>query len=208
MRVNVVFFRYFKEGEREFLARTWDADPAVEEKAPVSKQPKKTKAPWNGQDFYVSFGENQNRNWDDAVKYGYIGAGGGTWYSKTLQQLFVGARVFALIPKTGYVGVGIVTQTVRPALEFEVEVDGGSRRLVELDLKGDPTRGGETDPERQEQAVGVRWIKTLPREEAIWEKGMFANQNTVVRLRDTFTLERLIEIFGLDDENDEGAREA
>jgi hypothetical protein len=36
--------------------------------------------------------------------------------------------------------------------------------------------------------------------EAIWQKGMFANQNTVVRLRDPFTLERLMEAFGLDNE--------
>jgi hypothetical protein len=46
--------------------------------------------------------------------------------------------------------------------------------------------------------VRVEWVKTLPREQAIWEKGMFANQNTGVRLRDQFTLERLIERFGLD----------
>lgn len=44
--------------------------------------------------------------------------------------------------------------------------------------------------------------KTLPKEKAIWEKGMFANQNTVVRLRDSFTLERLVEAFALDEQED------
>lgn len=198
--INVVFFQYFTQGEKEFLARTWDADPAVEESSPA-KQAKKPKAPWNGQDFYVAFGEGPHRNWDDAVKYGYISGGGGTWYSKTLQQLFVGARVFAMIPKTGYVGVGTVAKTVRPAKDFEVEVDGQSKRLFDLDLRADPTRGGEPDEEKQENVVGVRWIKTVPRDKAFWEKGMFANQNTVVRLRDSFTLERLADFFDLEDED-------
>ena len=47
--------------------------------------------------------------------------------------------------------------------------------------------------------VRIDWIKTLPREQAIREKGMFANQNTVVRLRDPFTLQRLTEVLGLDE---------
>ncbi len=66
--------------------------------------------PWNGQDFYVAFGEGPHRNWDDAVRYGFVSGGGGSWYSKTLQQLFVGAHIFAFIPKTGYVGVGTMTK--------------------------------------------------------------------------------------------------
>ena len=199
--INVVFFQYFKEGDREFLARTWDADPAVEEKAPTRTQPKRPKAPWNGQDFYVSFGDDEHRSWDDAVKYGFVGAGGGTWYSKTLQQLFVGARVFAMIPKEGYVGVGTVTQTARPAKDFEIEIDGEKQRFFDLDLQADPSHSDDGDEDKLEHVAGIRWIKTLPREQAFWEKGMFANQNTVVRLRDPFTLERLTERFGLDDDD-------
>lgn len=43
------------------------------------------------------------------------------------------------------------------------------------------------------------WENTLPREEAVWEAGMFANQNTACRLRNRITPERLYERFGLDD---------
>jgi hypothetical protein len=32
-----------------------------------------------------------------------------------------------------------------------------------------------------------------------WEKGMFANQNVVAKLRQPFTLQRLAEVFKLDD---------
>jgi hypothetical protein len=49
--------------------------------------------------------------------------------------------------------------------------------------------------------VLVDWMKTLPREQAIWEPGMFANQNTACKLRNQFTIERLTERFGLDGES-------
>jgi hypothetical protein len=42
------------------------------------------------------------------MKYGFISAGGGEWFSRTLKNLPLGARVFASIPKCGYVGVGTV----------------------------------------------------------------------------------------------------
>jgi len=38
-------------------------------------------------------------------RYGYISSGGGKKYTSPLNQLFVGCRVFAYIPGTGYVGV-------------------------------------------------------------------------------------------------------
>lgn len=57
--------------------------------------------------------------------------------------------------------------------------------------------GSSSDPDLSEYVVRVEWLKTLAVDEAIWEKGMFANQNTVCRLRNKFTLERLIDRFGL-----------
>ena len=44
----------------------------------------------------------------------------------------------------------------------------------------------------------VDWIKTKSIENAVWEKGMFANQNSACKLRNKFTVERLTEIFGLE----------
>lgn len=55
------------------------------------------------------------------------------------------------------------------------------------------------DPKRSEYLVRVDWQQTLSRERAIWEKGMFANQNTACRLRNKFTLDTLTERFGLTD---------
>jgi len=54
------------------------------------------------------------------------------------------------------------------------------------------------DPELSEYLVRVRWIDSRDRTQAIWEKGMFANQNVVAKLCQPFTLQRLSEILDLD----------
>ena len=55
------------------------------------------------------------------------------------------------------------------------------------------------DPERAERVVAVKWLATVPRTKAIWEKGMFANQNTACALRSAFTRERVLAALGLDE---------
>jgi hypothetical protein len=48
-----------------------------------------------------------------------------------------------------------------------------------------------------EWVVPVRWFTAVPAEQAYWEKGMFANQNSACKLRQEFTLERLAQHFKL-----------
>lgn len=105
------FFRYFVDGDRQYLARTWLVEDA-RTGTDTSKKSGGRKESWNGHDWYVSFGEESgSRSWDDARKYGFVSAGGGVWYSRTLRSLPVGARVFVCIPGSGlgYVGVSTVT---------------------------------------------------------------------------------------------------
>ncbi len=102
--LNAVFFRYFKDGEREYLTRTWLVDPREAEAKASGTRKQKGREPWNGRDFYVSLGDGRHRTWEDCEKYGFISGGGGKWYSQTLDLLFPGARVFVNIPGTGYVG--------------------------------------------------------------------------------------------------------
>jgi predicted nuclease with TOPRIM domain len=56
------------------------------------------------------------------------------------------------------------------------------------------------DPDLCEYIVSVEWIKNVPKHEAVWEKGMFANQNSACKLRNQFTIERLTDWFRLEDE--------
>lgn len=194
--INAVFFRHFEDAGNRYLVRSWLIDPSeVDAKAAVASGPRKRET-WNGQDFYVAFGEDENRVWEDARRYGFISAGGGRWYTRTLEQLFPGARVFAMIPKTGYVGVGKVVGPAVPAKEFRVEVNGADLPFLDAPLSGHYLRD-ETDPNLQEVVVPVEWIKTVPTNQAFWQTGMFANQNSACRLRNQFTLERLSEFFEL-----------
>ncbi len=157
---------------------------------------------WDQRTYYVTFGEGKHRSWDDAREYGFIAAGGGSWYSKTLRQLQPGNRVFAYIPKGsgvgGYVGVGEVKGSAVLAQDFMVQRDGQRLPITEV-ARADMARGGTTDPELAEWVVPVDWIKTLPREDALKDSDFFANQNCAVRLTHGYTLKRLKDAFGLDD---------
>ena len=152
---------------------------------------------WNGKDYYVSVGEGVHRNWEDSRRYGFVSAGGGAWYTRTLKSLQPGHRVFACIPGTGYVGVGIVTESGVPVKEFRVDVDGQSRPILEVPLNAERMFEYADDSEKTEYVVRVDWVRTLPRSQAIWEKDMFANQNSACRLTHTFTRQILIERFDL-----------
>lgn len=219
--VNVVFFQHFHDGDREYLARSWLIDPMEAEVRPTRTKgpgPRKARPPWNGQDFYVSFGDSEialaqagrrakgwmdRRRWEDAVKYGFISAGGGRWFSRTLEQLFPGARVFVYVPKRGYVGVGVVRETCQRVKDFKIDVDGKVVSILEAPLLATEMGVLADDPDKSEYVVRVDWIKSLPKDQGFWVKDMFANQNSATKLRDQFTLERLVEAFDLDRE-DEG----
>jgi hypothetical protein len=198
--INAIFFQYFNDGGSEYLTRTWLHDPReVEAASSRGGAGARKREPWNGQDFYVSLGEGRSRNWEDCVRYGFISGGQGIWYSRTLEMLFPGARVFVCIPGNGYVGVGAVKEESQRVRDFTVELDGKTVPILEAPLVAPEMDMNADNPERSEYLVSVEWIKTLTREKAIWETGMFANQNTVCRLRNKFTLERLLEHFELEE---------
>lgn len=154
--INVVFLRFFTDKGSDYLTRSWLIDPAkVEEKSSKTGAGGKSEE-WNGNDFVANVDVDGNNvsTWEDAVKYGFVSAGGGKWYSRTLKQLFPGARVFAMRPSFGYVGVGTVTEEIQPIKKFK---------------------------------------------DAFWETGLRANQNSVFKLRNKFTLDRLIRFFDLEE---------
>jgi len=156
-------------------------------------------APWNGQDFYVSFGDGEHRQWTDAVRYGFGAGGQGKWYSQTLKNLTPGKRVFAYIAQTGYVGVGTVVDEAVPVRDFTVELDGQQARILDAPHDAPEMEANSDNDELSEWLVRVDWIKTVPREQAFREKGLFANQAIACKLRDQRTIERVTQAFGIDD---------
>ncbi|MEO7086690.1 MAG: endonuclease NucS domain-containing protein [Gemmatimonadaceae bacterium] len=192
--INVIFFQVFQDGANQFLSRAWLIDPIETEAKAVS--PGSSKGEWNGE-FYVAFGHGPTRNWDDAVRFGFISAGGGIWYSRTLSLLSPGDRIWVLVPHHGYVGVGRVTGAPTAAKDFAVMVNGVSRPIVEVG-NADYKRRADIDEENGEFFVPVEWIETRTLENAVNEVGLFGNQNSVCRPRTSkwnHTVERLKKFF-------------
>lgn len=196
--VNVIFFQVFQHGDDKLLSRTWFIDPSeTQANSTVTTTKDGKKEPWNGE-YYVSFGAD--RNWEDARKYGYISGGGGSWYSQTLRMLEVGDRVWVNIPKTGYIGVGVVTNTVLPAKEFRVSSEKGELLCLDILTDADKYNTFANDPELSEYFVKIDWLNTVPESEAFYEVGLFGNQNTVCQPRTPkwrHTIERLKVFFNI-----------
>lgn len=177
--INVLFFQVFQHGAERLLSRAWLIDPGeTQANVAATTKVKGEKEPWNGE-FYVSFGDTGSRSWDDAMKYGFISGGGGSWYSQTLKLLSPGDRVWVKIPKTGYVGVGIVKETVQAVNDFKVETPEGERPCLDVLQHAGLYRQHANDPEKAEYFVKVNWLDTVPIRKAVNEVGLFGNQNTV-----------------------------
>ncbi len=177
--INVLFFQVFQHGADQLLSRAWLIDPG-QTQANVATTTKRSgeKEPWNGE-YYVSFGTGESRTWEDARKYGFISAGGGSWYIQTLKLLSPGDRVWVKDPGVGYLGVGRVLDPVVPVNEFKVKTEAGERPALEVLTTAARLRATAVDPDKAEHFVRVEWLDTVPEPEAINEIGLFGNQNTV-----------------------------
>ena len=196
--LNILFFRVFRDGEDRYLSRTWLIDPAETRKhatTPVSTEP------WNGE-FYVSFGHDLGRSWEDAIKYGFISAGGGRWYSRTLNQLQTGDRVWVNIPHTGYVGIGKVKVPAMKIDEFKINTEQGEIPFLEAEINGSYHAELVDDEDKAEYVVPVDWLRKVPIPDAKSEIGFFGNQNTVCKpttAKWNHTIERLKTLFQYDE---------
>jgi len=189
----------FEDGGLSYLARTRLLEHETPAAADGSAK-KELKERWNGHDWYVSFRELPNgRQWVDAMTYGFVSAGGDKWFSRTLKNLPVGARVFACIPKAGYVGVGHVLAEARRFDEATVDIEGIEQPLADLSLVGNYRHDGDEADEFAEWAVPLQWTRAVPREQGIWKAGMFANQNSAAKLRQRFTIEQVLAAFEIEE---------
>ncbi len=197
--INTVFFHFFKDGNNEYLTRTWLIDPEEAEEKTSKAAVKKREEVWNKRDFYVSLGEFEETDWEDCRRYGFVCGSGGKWYTQTLNLLFPEARVFVNIPQRGYVGVGIVKGTSTPVKDFMVTIDGKETPILNAPHAAKNMAKNADNPELCAYLVRVEWIKTVPKDQGYWEKGLFAVQHTACRLRNQFTIEKLTQHFGIAD---------
>ena len=186
--INAVYFRFFRDKDQEYLSRVWLIDPGEAEVKVVEKRGEEV---WNGE-YYVSFGDEETRRWSDARQHGYIAAGGASWYSRTLEMLEVGGRIWVNVPGRGYVGVGTVLEKAKPITEFTLS--DGSGKQVPIKQIVSTTLDINKPEDQLEYYVRVNWIKTVSLDKAVKEKGFFGNQNSAARPKArkwTHTVERL-----------------
>lgn len=175
--INVLCFQVFINGSEQLLSRSWLLNP-VHIQVGAGAIPVSSNGQWNGE-FYSNFGDGLTRSWTDAVQYGFISAGGGTWYTKTLQLLNPGDRVWVKVPGKGFTGVARVTGRAQPITTFKVMTTTGEVSILEATNGSSYHREFENDSERCEYFVPVKWLQTVPLEKAIQEVGLFGSQHSV-----------------------------
>jgi len=120
--INIAFFRVFADGDHQLLSRAWLLDPVGADES--GRKPAGARTKWNGE-YYASFGHGEERDWDDAIRYGFISAGGGRWFTNTLSLLVPGGQVWVNVPGRGYVGACEVENPVVKIDQFMVKLDDG-----------------------------------------------------------------------------------
>jgi hypothetical protein len=191
VNINCIFFDFFKDGDNEFLGRSWLLDPEV-----VAEKSSSKKAPWSGL-YFVNVGDGQYRSWEDCMEFGFLSAGQGSKYSGPVKKLKVGDKILAYLKGKGYVGYGEVISTAVMAKDFRV---ANKTLLFENELRQAGIKENSDKPELSDWTLGIKWIKTVEREKAVTKPGIFANQNIVCKLRNQSTIEFLKGYFPIDND--------
>lgn len=162
------------------LKEAEDYQIKVRNKQQVESLQRRDRVPWNGE-FYANFGVSPSRSWGDARQYGFISAGGGEWFTRTLNLLERGARVWVNRPGIGYVGVCEVIGEPVVGSDFTVETDSGTRPYYDVSEVSQYLRELEAEGVTEEWFVPVRWICAVEEHQAVRESGLFGNQNSVAK---------------------------
>jgi hypothetical protein len=87
---------------------------------------------------------------------------------------------------------------MQPAGTFLVKTPSGEVPVLDVAHRGTYHREAVNDQEKGEYFVPIRWMQTVPLENAVQEIGLFGNQNTVCKPTTPkwrYTVERLKEKF-------------
>ncbi len=173
--INMLSFEVFQHDDTKYMGRTWLLDPGKVQ-INASTPPQSEQEAWNGE-FYASFGHGKHRDWGEALEHGFISAGGGAWYSNTLNLLHKDARIWVKVPNYGFVGVGRVIGPRQSAIEFEIDEKPALDVLTKADYHQD-----KDDVEQMEYFVPIEWLDTVSTiDNAVGKHGTFGNQNTVCK---------------------------
>lgn len=188
--INTAFFNVFEAEGQEWLT----TDFLLDQSEVTARSERKVSPPWSGY-YFVNAGLGNDRSWKDMKRYGFIGACGGDFYTKRLDQLHVGDRIFAYQRGAGYIGFGTVTSEKVIASEFQTP----EGLLFDQQLDQPSIKQNANDPSNAEYVVGIKWAKVFEPSAARSFPGAFANQNIVCKLRDQATLDYLMREFEVEE---------
>jgi len=132
--------------------------PDYGSKIKSKKHMEKMKSNNNFTYYYFNFESNEHRRWEDALKFGFIAAGYGEYYSKYLKKLRKGDKVFVYLLRNdngnnialGYAGYCIVMEESKPVRELTF-ID--KSKLIASEFYHD-----KDNLKKCEHVVRVKWI--------------------------------------------------
>jgi hypothetical protein len=186
------------------LPEAGDYQVRLREKASERREAARQSGEFTGYWFMnTGDGSGEGRCWEDCQRYSFLSMGGGERYIRDIKKLKVGAKVFAYLSKFGYVGLAEVTSIAVPFTQFVPA--GQSKPLMELPLVAKIQTDRMHDPQRWDLCVGVRWIKSLDRRNAILMNR--AKMGTLQRMMKPELVSELLGAFGVRETQEKDERD-
>jgi hypothetical protein len=146
----------------EFIIKTVERKEDTDE-IPIQRS-------WDGKTWFFNIGENSGYRWEDCQEYGFICAGGATRYRDLMERFEIDQVIYAYVSKSGYVGIGKVSQEATP---FRNAILKDGRQLQNLPLTGNYDNSTDDDT--------CDWIAFIEWKFAV-EKGQAVRQPTITRM--------------------------
>lgn len=146
---------------------------------------------------YFNVGEGVHRNWDDYREFGFISAGQGRRWRDAILAFQQGDVVAAYLKNHGYVGIGELLDKARPIRSVSIQ----GKPLLDHTLRCQRMDDNVQSDELCEHAAPVRWIASVERNEAKWNRKAGLYTTTHVRATldgQPLTIDFLQQAFGID----------
>lgn len=147
--------------------------------------------------YYYNIGEGSHRNWDDYVKYGFISAGQAPRFRDAMLSFEVGDVIAAYLPKSGYLGIGKITQEALPIQQVYIN----DTPLLSLPLNCQNMADNSCSEENSEYVALVNWLIALERKDAKFKSksGIYTPQKVKASLdNQSITVQFLESEFEID----------
>lgn len=124
--------------------------------------------------YYFNVGEGPHRNWNDCRRLGFVSAGQGPRWRDQICEFNEGDLIAAYLKGSGFVGVGRILEKAVRYLDFRIN----QKPLHDLGLVEPRMDENSDHPDLSEYVARVKWIASVPREEARWrpKSGLFTSQ--------------------------------